>query len=158
MKFPALFAILVAGAASVASAEPKQTENSARVSYSDKAASPKAAAHHDGDTVELAEPTPTQHGKEYITVGRQLGRFSELRVDAHSGKVSLRRVRIDYVDGKSQTVNVDKVLAKAKPTATITLNRDREIEQVVVTTDRDMKGTYTLAGVLGGATTGVATR
>jgi hypothetical protein len=158
MKFPALFAILVAGASSVASAEPKQTENSGRVSYNDKAGGPPAAAHRDGDVVELADATPTQHGKEFITVGRDAGRFSELRVEAQRGKVILRRVRIDYVDGKSQNIVVDKVLAKQNPLALIPVKRASEIEQVVITTERDTKGTYAVHGVLGASNGGVASR
>jgi hypothetical protein len=158
MKFTALLTVLLAATASVATAEPKQQENSGRVSYSGKE-DPAATTHLDGEVVELASPTPVKHGKEFINVGADAGEFSQLRVDAHQGKVIVRKVRIDYVDGKSQLVNVDKVLDKRNPSATITLAKGpRAIDSVVVITERETNGSYSLQGIVGASTGGIATR
>ncbi|MDB4959106.1 MAG: hypothetical protein JWO36_6675 [Myxococcales bacterium] len=159
MKLPALLAVLLAASASVATAEPKQQENSGRVSYNDKEDAAAQTLHRDGDVVELASPTPAKHGKEFIEVGPDAGQFSQLRVDAHDGTVIVRRVRIDYLDGKSQLVNVDKVLNKRNPSATITVAKGpRAIDSVVVMTERETTGSYSLQGIVGSQTGGIASR
>jgi hypothetical protein len=160
MKLPALITVLLAATASLATAEPKQDENSGRVSYTGKHdPSSKVTTHRDGDVVVLADPTPCKHGKEFIEVGENAGRFSQLRVDAHQGKVIVRRVRIEYVDGKTQTVDVDKILTKQNPSATITVAKGpRAIDSIVVTTETETNGSYSLAGIYGSSTGGVASR
>src|SRR5438128_437727 len=99
MKFHGVFAVLVVGATSVATAQPKQQENSGRVSYSETEAASRDPKR-DGEVVELATPTPANNGKEYIDVGEEAGRFSAVRLDAHDGRVIVRKIRIEYADGK----------------------------------------------------------
>ena len=152
--------MLVVASASVATAQPKQEETNARIGYNEKDQPAPVTTHRDGDVIELAEPTPAKHGKEFFTIGADAGRFSELRVRAHQGKVIVRRARIELTDGKIITVNVDKVLDRKHPIATIAIPRGpRAIEQVVITTERQTGGTYAIDGVYGGGgSTGVATR
>lgn len=149
--------MVVTATTSVATAEPKQRETSGRISYTGKQEWP-TTTHRDGDVVELASPTPAKHGKEFIEVGPDAGAFSQLRVDAHQGTVIVRRVRIDYADGKSQVVNVEKTLNKHNPSATIILARGpRQIDSVIVMTAQETNGSYSLSGVIS-SPTGVASR
>ena len=155
MKFSTGFGLLALAWATAATAQPRRDENTARLSYSDKQEARADEPRRDGETVELASPTTTRHGKEFIVVGGSMGQFSQLRLDATKGRVEVHRVRIDFTDGKSKNVDVDKLLRKGKST-TIELGAPKGIERLVVTTDTSPAGEYAIYGLSG--STGVATR
>lgn len=133
--------------AGTVTAEPVDRENTERYRLTDRPAVSRPAPDDEG-WVELADPTPSKHGKEFIPVGASAGAFTRLRVDAHSGRLYVQTVRIDFQDGGRKIARVGAKLAKrgrkAKRSAYIDLGGPREIRQIVVTTDRDLRGTYTV--------------
>ncbi len=147
MRIPSVFAIVLVATAGAASAEP------ARVSYGDTKAPDNAARH--GGWQQLASPTPVSHGTEFIVVGKDLGKFDRLRVDANKGTVVVRRVKIYFENGKDKVVNVDRVLGPKQKSTEIDLKAPAEIDRVVITTEPQGKGEYALYGSSG---EGVATR
>lgn len=151
MRLTPLLATLFVAGATVATAEPDKPETAARVSYIAEGAAPQqaGATPRDGDLIELATPTPAKHGKEFIQVGAAIGKFSKLRVDAHSGRVVVRSVRVDLASGKSRTFTIDREV-DAKHRVTIDLGAAVEIERLVITTQRTA-GDYTVSGIYGGS-------
>lgn len=148
MKYAAVFAFILAGAVATASAQPEPTEPSGRVSYTDQAAATAkpAAAQQTGNEVQLASPTPANHGTEFIVVGRDAGQFSQLRLAATSGKVIVRRVRIFFDDGTQQAVDVDTVLdSNRNKDATVNVKALKAIDHITVTTESG-HGQYALYG------------
>ncbi|MDB4962285.1 MAG: hypothetical protein JWP01_2284 [Myxococcales bacterium] len=159
MRIPALCTCLVAGLVSVVSAAPDDEETTERVSYKDKdgASSNEGPPRSDGEWVEVADPTPANHGREYITLGADAGTFTRLRVDASQGRPIVKAIRIDFTTGRSRVVNLQIVLdKKRRPSAYVDLKGAREIQQIVVITDRDSKGLYTVNAEVGHG--GVASR
>lgn len=122
-------------------------ESTERVRLTDQPAISRQAPDA-GGWVELADPTSSQHGKEFIPVGANAGTFTRLRVEAHSGRVFVQSVRVDFQDGGRKIARVEARLAKrgkrTKPSVVIDFGGAREIKQVVVRTDRTPRGTYTV--------------
>src|SRR3954470_15261394 len=148
--------ILVGTASTTAGAEPKTTEAGGRVSYADNKASPKEDAPRlPTDWVELATPTPASHGSEFVVVGKDAGDFSQLRITAAKGEVSVRKVRVDFADGKSRTFNLGKTIHERGRTkyTVVDLGDPRPIERIVVTTAAS-RGQYGVYGSSGGDTEG----
>jgi hypothetical protein len=145
MKSSAVFTLILVSAVATASAQPEPAEPSGRVSYTDSAAAAKpAAAQQSAGEVQLADPTPANHGTEFIVVGKDAGSFSQLRLAATSGKVTVRRVRIFFADGTQRAVDVDSVLATGRD-ARVDLNGAKAIDRVTVATDTG-PGSYALYG------------
>ncbi|HEY1555611.1 MAG TPA: hypothetical protein VGF94_12325 [Kofleriaceae bacterium] len=143
MKIPAVFALVVASAATVASAQPKPEENNERLSYKDDKPLDRAdPAVRDGDWVQVSTPTPARFGTEFVVVGKEQGQFAQLRFDASSGAVIVRRVHIYFDDGEQKVVDVDQVLRKHGRTATIDLGTPKPIDRITVTTEPQTKGSY----------------
>ncbi len=147
MKSPVVFTLIVVGAAATATAQPGSPEPSGRVSYTDNpAAQPAAAVPKQGDQVQLATATPAANGTEFVVVGKAAGAFSKLRIEAASGRVIVRKVRIFFDDGTQQTVQVDRILdSKRGKDATIDLHGVKSIDHVTVSTEPG-HGTYALYG------------
>ena len=147
MRIPAIFATMLLVSVGAVTAEPVDRESTERHRLTDPPAVSRPAPDAEG-WVELADPTPSKHGKEFIPVGATAGSFTRLRVDAHSGRLYVQTVRIDFQDGGRKIARVDTKLSargsKAKRSAYIDLGGPREIRQIVVITDRDVKGTYTV--------------
>ena len=101
--------MFLVGAATTATAQPKQEETSGRVSLSDsKAAEEANEPRAPSDWVELASPTPAKHGTEFIIVGKEAGGFGKLRIDAVKGSVPVKQVRVRFSDGKSKVFKLNK--------------------------------------------------
>ncbi len=146
MRSPLLFALMVAGSVTAASAEPKQEEISGRVSLNE-IADQKSDAREPGEWVELATPTPAKHGTEFIMVGENAGVFSKLRIDATTGRTYLVRVKVYFDDGEAKTVRLERALHPTRnPSAIVDLGEPRPIDRVVITTETHTKGTYALYG------------
>lgn len=145
-----LVAVLVGLAGPAPSALAEDRETTGRVSYKDTEAGdppPRAAAPRDDRWIELADPTPTQHGKVYITVGASAGPFSRLRIDASKGRPRVNTVRVDFKHGPSRVFKVRTRLdRKRKPSVQVDLHGAREIRQIVVHGDPRSGGTYTVHG------------
>jgi hypothetical protein len=128
-------------------AEPVDRESTERFRLKDQPAVSRPAPDAAG-WVELADPTPSQHGKEFIPVGANAGTFTRVRVDAHSGRFFLQSVRVDFKDGSRKIKRVDARLSRKGPknqrSVVIDFGYAREIKQVIVVTDRDTRGTYTV--------------
>ncbi len=96
------------------------------------------------DTVQLATPTPASNGVEYIPVGRDSGRFAQVRVEWDRGHVYLTKVAVRFGDGRVQNVAMDRWLDEAHPQAVFDVAGATWIETVIVTTDRDAHGSYSV--------------
>lgn len=104
-------------------------------------------SHH--DWVRLASPTPTRYGTEYIVVGRDVGWFRTLRIEAVRGSVYVRHVRIMNRGRFGRTYYVQRALDRAHPIVYVDLGTPQTIEQLAVTTDRYPIGVYTVDGSSG---------
>jgi hypothetical protein len=145
MKIPALIAVLLLGSGSLVAAAPAERETTERVSYTGLN-KPPAEPEPEAGWLEIASPTPANHGRELINVDAKRS-FTRLRLEAATGRPIVRTVRIYYKDGTSQLVRIDRTLDKQRDSfAVIDLRGARAIEQVVITADRDSKGTYTVQG------------
>ena len=150
MRISSVFAIVLVAATGAASAEPE------RIGYGDSKPPKHDAARHDGDWTQLATPTPAKHGTEFVEVGKELGKFGKLRIDADKGTVIVRRVKIYFDDGKLQVVNVDRSLGAKHKSAEIEVRGPAAaIDRVVITTEAQTNGEYSLYG---SSTEGVAQR
>lgn len=152
MKITALSAFVVAAMTSVVAAESAKTESAERVSYTTGARRDTTAPKHTG-WVELASPTPASHGREYIALEPRA--FVRLRVTAAAGRPIVRSVRIDFTDGTSRAVRIDRVVDKRRP-AFVELRGHQQIERLVVVSEGSRTALYTVSGELPG--TGVASR
>ena len=101
------------------------------------------------DWLRIASPTPTKFGTQFIIIGRDLGTFRSLRVDAVAGTVVLRRVRVLTHGGDWKTMNVRRRLDRAHPSFYIDLGVATPIAQLVITTDPRVNGTYAIYGSSG---------
>lgn len=141
---------MVAASVTAATAEPKQEEISGRVRLTEYDEGSRTAARAPGEWVELASPTPARHGKEFIIVGKDAGRFSKLRIDATKGRTNLVRVDVHFDDGKVKTVRLGRALhAKRAKSALVDLGEPRSIDRVVITTETHTRGEYALYGSVG---------
>jgi hypothetical protein len=134
----------IAMAATTATAQPGQEETSSRVRYA--APKPSSGLPLDGHWIELASPTSVKHGTEYIMVGAEAGRFSQLRVDAYAGTVILRRIRVFGNDGTVQTVQLGRRLDRTHRSVVIDLFAGEAIDQIAITTETRTQGRYTVHG------------
>lgn len=106
-------------------------------------------ASPDRDWVNLASPTPSRHGTTWIAVEHQLGTFRTLRVDVTSGTVHVRRVVVEFHNGKSSTFEVDRYLTARHPSAYIDLGAPRAIDRIIVSTSPRPAGSYEVHGSFG---------
>ncbi|MDX2086586.1 MAG: hypothetical protein SFX73_01995 [Kofleriaceae bacterium] len=147
MRISAVFTTMLLATTGLVSAEPVDRESTERFRLKDQPAVSRQEPDAEG-WVELADPTPSNHGKEFIPVGANAGTFTRLRVDAHSGRFFLQSVRVDFKDGSRKVKRVDARLSrkgpKSKRSVVMDFGHGREIRQIVVTTDRDTRGTYTV--------------
>ena len=148
MRTTALFAMILVGGATTATAQPKQEETSGRVSLNDsKAAEAANEPRAPSDWVELATPTLAKHGSTFIIVGKEAGGFGKLRIDAEKGAVPVKQIRVSFTDGKTKVFKVNKRIdTKRQKSLTFDLPTTKEIDQIVVVTDRRSKGEYTVHG------------
>jgi len=101
------------------------------------------------DWSQIASPTPTKLGTEYVVIGKDAGVFRSLRVDAVSGIVVLRRIMVLTHRGSWTTFNVDRRLDRRHPSFYVNLGASTHIAQVVITTDHRVAGAYTIYGSSG---------
>jgi hypothetical protein len=148
MKVATIVALVLAAAtsfpSSTASAQPRE-ERGGRVPY-DRRLEPPPPPPQTREWVRLATPTPTKYGTEWIVLGEKAGMYRMLRIEAISGVVHLRRVRVDFANGRTTTFNVDQWLNLRRPNARIDLGALRSVEKIVVTTARSPAGTYVVYG------------
>jgi hypothetical protein len=154
MRSPRVLALIVVGISTTAAAEPKQEEISGRVSLNENDATndpPRAPS----EWVELADPSPAKHGKQFIIVGRQAGYFSRLRVDAAKGRTHVRSVEVQFDDGTTKTVRLNRTISTSgRKSALVELaDEPKAIEQIIVTTDR-VGGEWSLYGIGTGGVVG----
>ena len=150
MRTPAVFAMILLGTATLATAQPRQEETSGRVSLREKAPDdPKEdAPRAPSEWVELASPTPAKHGEQFFIVGEEAGGFGKLRIDAvKGGGIPVKQVRVMFADGTEKTYRVNKRIApKGSKSVVVDLPTTQAIDQVVVVTDRRSSGLYALYG------------
>lgn len=135
---------VIAMAATTATAQPAREEAGGRVSYVVPQRRPMPAS--ETHWVELASPTSVKHGTEFIIVGADAGRLSQLRVDVHAGTVNLLRLRVFAHDGTVQTVQLGRTLDRAHRSVVIELFARTAIDQIAITTGTRTQGQYTVHG------------
>lgn len=141
------FALIVVASTSVATAQPTRDETTGRIDYDHPGEQQRITRHRDGGWTELATPTETTHGTEFVMVGPEEGRFSQLRIVANDGRVEVRRVQVFFSDGTSRVFRIEKVIGRKHDRAvTIDLRANKSIEQVSITTSKDTRGTYSIYG------------
>ncbi|MDQ3370056.1 MAG: hypothetical protein M3680_31960 [Myxococcota bacterium] len=145
MKTTLLSIVLLAGSAGLVSGAPGKKETTERVSYTEEQRS------EDG-WVELASPTPSKHGRQFITVDNRS--FDQLRIDGHSGRTKVQSVIVHFASGTSREFRVGRYV---RPKQSVVVDVPAElIDHVVVVTHRYSGGMYTLHGAPAGGA--VATR
>ena len=160
MRILAVVAVLVAAVTSispsVAGPQPRE-ELGGRVPFRGhkmRRPPPAPVPHRVGDWVNLATSTPTRFGTEWIVVGADEGAFSAVRVQATSGTVHLRYVRVDFANGQSSMYPIDRWLTARHPKARVDFGKARHIDRIAVTTARSPVGTYVVHGSWGLTSTG----
>ena len=145
MRARSLLVFLLVAATATLTAQAEQLDG--RVPFSSRPERYRPPrAHH--DWVRLASPTPTRFGTEYIVVGRDAGWFRTLRIEAVSGTVFVRQVRI--MTGRfARTFMVQRGLDRRHPVVYVDLGTPRQIDQLAVTTDRFPTGVYIVDGSSG---------
>lgn len=102
----------------------------------------------DSDWVPLASPTPTRFGTEYIVVGRDVGWFRTIRIEAVSGSVYVKTLTM--TSGRyTKVFPVNVYLDARRPVAYVDLGTRWLIDQIAITTRRYPAGAYTVAGSSG---------
>jgi len=84
--------------------------------------------------VSLGSQTSRWFGNKTFVVGNYMGRFQTLKLESERGRSFIDTVTIKFVDGRVQTVRLDKNLDKGDPCLTIDLagNFPRAIASVTV--------------------------
>lgn len=79
------------------------------------------------------------NGFRYLPVGAARGRFTTLRLEGVAGRTPIAKVRVDFVDGRSQTfANLGRVLTRGQ-TIELSLEAARPIANVLVVMDEDLR-------------------
>jgi hypothetical protein len=141
MRITALSAVLLLAGTPSVSAEPEDHETTGRVRYSGRDDAPKPT---DG-WLEIATPTPANHGTEFIIVDGEQGPWTKLRITASRGNPIVRSVRIEYDNKHSKVVRLDKVVTKNRP-AYVDLGGARHIERVVIVSEGSARSAYAVHG------------
>ena len=165
MRTALLTSLLLAGTASIVAAMPEREETTGRISYNNnrkpddrrkaddgrRRGEPSGTKHaaRDPGWIELASPTPASHGREFVVLGADAGRFDQLRVVASSGRPEVHTVRVDYLDGRRRVFEIDRVLDVRRGPAYLDLRGAHEIKQIIVASDRASRGSYVLEGHTG---------
>ena len=133
----ACFVLATTAVMPAAHADKQSTEPRSRVNIKD-------LAKPDTGWIELADPTPANHGREFITVDEDTRPVVRLRLAAHSGRPKIHSIQIDTDDGKQRVIRINKVLGK-KP-YDVTLRGARKLVRLMVVSEGNAKATYTLYG------------
>jgi hypothetical protein len=138
MKRLLLTTVLSVGAIPIASAQP--------ATYPPQSQSippPNQSYRHGWET--LGERLPAHAGRQDVFVTRGPARFSSVRVAAERGEPVIRRVEIEYVNGRVQRVHVNRPLpanAGATSNLDIALRGSGHIKRVTVITDPWARGQF----------------
>lgn len=159
MRIHAISALLLASAASLATAapprevplKPTKDEIAGRVSYARR---PAPVDRRTSEWTELASATPAKYAREFITIE---GEYARLRIDAVKGRPMVEAVRVRFANGKQQTFRVGKRLGGKRSSHEIELGSARAIEHIVVVTDGG-RGSYAVYGAARPAPSAVAIR
>ena len=143
MKILSLLTV-IAMTAMTATAQPMREEAGGRVRYVVPQRQPSSPS--EVHWIELASPTSVKHGTEFIIVGADAGRLSQLRVDAYAGTVILLRLRVFTNDGAVQTVQLGRTLDRTHKSVVIDLFAWTAIDQIAITTETRTQGKYTVHG------------
>jgi hypothetical protein len=107
--------------------------------------------HRDRGWVTLTAPLANFNNREFIRIGRDQGRFERLRLDVEAGRVYVRQVLINFADGTSQKLLLNRFLRAGEHIQIDVPGRARAINRLVVYTDparsRRTRGEYRISGV-----------
>ena len=96
---------------------------------------------------QLATPTPTHYGTEYINLQDETW-LRMLRIQRATGVVYVRQVRVMTYGRHARTrvINVNQRLDRFHPNTFIDLGYATRVDQIAVTTDRRIAGSYVVYG------------
>ena len=107
--------------------------------------------YRDRGWVTLTAPLANYNNREFIKIGARQGRFERLRLDVPAGRVFVRQVLINFSDGTSQKLLLDRFLRAGEHIDIDIPGRARAINGMVVYTDpargRRSRGEYQISGV-----------
>ncbi len=142
MRLITLLACLVVAASTL----PAQADVDQRVPYGPHGPiePPRETPHH--WWYRLATPTPTRFGTEYIVVGRDIGPYRTLRIEAVEGTVYVRQIEV--TSGRLTKIFLVRAWLDPRhhPIAYVDLGRDWYIDRLAVTTSRRPAGMYVVDG------------
>lgn len=88
------------------------------------------------------------NGFRHLAVGAARGRFGTLRLEGVAGRTPIAKVRVDFIDGRSQTfANLGRVLTRGQ-TLDLTLEGKRGIANVLVITDPELRPVGPTSGTI----------
>lgn len=91
----------------------------------------------------LTQPTRIDRGREFITIGKEHGRFNTIKLDNVRGSTVISQVLINFANGKSQVVKLNQRLTPGNPCITINLDgNNRAISRIVVYGDSGARSAY----------------
>ncbi len=143
MRVHHLFACILVAVTASATATPIPEGYDERVPYGRHE---RGRPHGERDWVMLASPTPTRFGTEYFIVSPDTGWVRTLRVDATFGTVVIRQIEVITRDHVSKTIAVNRRLDRFHPTTYIDLGVPRRVAQLIVSVNRQPRGTYVIYG------------
>jgi hypothetical protein len=83
--------------------------------------------------IALGDINHVANGEMSLWVGRSAREFSTLKLQSTGGKSLIQQVRIQFANGRTQTVTLNQYLTASSPAITIDLNgRSRAIAKVTV--------------------------
>lgn len=145
MKTAMLVAMLALTAASSAGNAQPREERGGRVPYGPNWRRPPPVPPRTG-WINLATPTPTRHGTEWIFLDESVGPLRVFRIEAISGTVHLRSVRVELASGRVLTFSADRWLDRRRPNTRIDLGALHRVERIAITTARSPAGSYVVYG------------
>jgi len=81
----------------------------------------------------LTQPTRIDRGREFITIGKEHGRFTTVKLENVRGTSNITQVLINFANGTSQVVKLNQRLSAANPCIEINLDGNkRAISGIVV--------------------------
>ncbi|HSN28639.1 MAG TPA: hypothetical protein VLT45_20275 [Kofleriaceae bacterium] len=136
MRFASLVLFALAMASGTATSEPEYRVPMRQVDR---------PIHH--GWFQLATPTPTTHGTEYISVEEGTW-LRMLRIQRATGTVYVRQVRVMTYGRHARTkvINVNVRLDRWHPVTYIDLGYAVRVDQIAITTERRPYGSYVLYG------------
>jgi hypothetical protein len=96
----------------------------------------------------LVGPIANQNDRQFINLGADAGRFSALRMDVLSGRVFVKQIGVELMNGQTTGIQVNRWMsARDDSSRVIDLGDRRAVRRVVVYTAGDTHAAYQISGI-----------